>query len=343
MWEPANVLKRRVPRVLVSGFLLAVAVSGLTACRTSPNVAAYVGDEQVSVAELDAAVADRLTDADVAAWADGQEDELTRRVLSLLVQEEIHAAAAQRYDVQVDDDDVRRRIAELLGNDDPDAVYGRLAQQGVARGDVFENVRQQMVRQQIAEQEGLSEGLSEAELRARYEEVREELAQVSFGYITVPDDAIATAVLAQLTADPAAYPALAAQYPGPTTLPTLETRTSDEVPPPLAEGVDAAAPNSGFSVAIPETGGVVVTFVAGPVYPEFEEVRPQIEEEAAGQADAAGADLVDRVRADLGVTVNPRFGVLDEGRLVSGEGGVVDILGGDDASQAGAAAGTPGN
>jgi hypothetical protein len=46
------VLKRRVPRVLVTGFLLTVAVSGLSACRTSPTVAAYVGDERVTIAEL---------------------------------------------------------------------------------------------------------------------------------------------------------------------------------------------------------------------------------------------------------------------------------------------------
>jgi hypothetical protein len=327
MWEPAGVLKRRVPRVLVSGFLLTVAVSGLTGCRTSPNVAAYVGEEQVTVAELDAAVAERLEDPDIAAWAEGQEEEFTRRVLTLLVQEEIHAAAAERYDVQVDNDDVRQRITELLGNDDPDEVYGRLAQQGVGREDVFENIRQQMVRQQIAEQEGGAEGSSEAALRARYEEVREGLAKFSFGYITVPDDATAAAVLAQLTANPAAYPALAAQYPGSYTLPALETRTSEEIPPPLAEGVAAAAPNTGFSLPIPETGGVVVTFVSGMVYPEFEEVRPQLEEEAAVQTDKAGAELVDEVRSDLGVTVNPRYGVLDEGRLVAGEGGVVDILG----------------
>jgi hypothetical protein len=63
------------------------------------------------------------------------------------------------------------------------------------------------------------------------------------------------------------------------------------------------------------------------VYPAFEEVRPQLEEEAAVQTDKAGAELVDEVRSDLGVTVNPRYGVLDEGRLVAGEGGVVDILG----------------
>lgn len=337
-------LKRRVPRLLVSGFLLTVAVSGLTACRTSPNVAAYVGEEQVTVTELDEAVAERLADDAIAEWAAGREDEFTRRVLALLVEEEVHAAAAERYDVRVGDDEVRRRIGVLLGDDDPDAVFERLAvEQGVGRDDVFENVRQQMIRQEIAESEGLAEAAGEAELRARYDEVREGLAQVSFGYITVPDQTVADAVLAQLTADPAAYPGLAAQYAGAYTLPALEDRAPDDVPPPLAEGVAAAAPNTGFTVPIPQAGGVVVTFVAGTVYPEFEEVRPQLEEEAAGQADTAGAELISEVRDDLGITVNPRYGVLEEGRLVPGDGGVVDILGDEPPAEGDAGLAPPGN
>ena len=48
--------------------------------------------------------------------------------------------------MQVSDDAVRARIAELLGADDPDDVYSQLAQQGISREDVFENVRQQLVR-----------------------------------------------------------------------------------------------------------------------------------------------------------------------------------------------------
>ena len=327
MWQPAIVLKRRVPRVLVSGFLMALAVSGLTACRTSPNVAAYVGDEQVTVTELEKAVAARLEDPELAAFAEGQEEELTRRVLSLLVRAEVHDAAAERYGVRVDADDVRRRIQALLAGADADEEYSKLAQQGVSRADVFETVRQQLVRQRIAEAEGEAEAPSEEDLRARYDEVREDLAEVSFGYITVPDEATAAAVLAQLTADPAAYPTVAAQYPSPTTLTELETRGPDEVPPPLAEGIAAAAPNTGFSLPVPEVGGVIVTFVAGPVYPPFEEVRPQLEQEAAGAAQTAGGELVDAVRRDLDVTVNPRYAVLDEdGELVPGDGGVVTFL-----------------
>jgi peptidyl-prolyl cis-trans isomerase SurA len=343
MWDGPGVLKRRVPRVLVSGFLLALAVSGLSACRTSPNVAAYVGDARVTVTELESAVDERLADPELAAYAAGDEAGFTRRVLTLLVQEEVYAVAAERYDVQVDDDDVRARIDELLGDDDPEEVFGQLAQQGVGREDVFENVRQQLVRSEIAKSEGEAGGVSTEALQARYEEVRESLGQVSFGYITVPDEATAAAVLGQLTAAPGSYATLAAQFAGAFTLPALESRPRDQLPSVLAEGIAAAAPNTGFTVPVPEAQGIVVGFVEGTVYPPFEEVRPQLQQEAAATADEAGGRVVADVRSDLGVTVNPRFGVLEEGRLVPGEGGVVDILGDEDAAGEGAAGeGTPG-
>ena len=334
MWKSPGVLKRRVPRVLVSGFLLAVAVSGLSACRTSPTVAAYVGDTHISVAELDDAVQERLDDPAVAAYAEAQEDEFTRRVLGLLVQEEVFAVAAERYGVTVDNDDVRARIDELLGDDDPDEVFGQLAQQGIGREDVFENVRQQLVRRGIAEAEGEADQLSDAALQARYAEVRGDLAQVSFGYITVPDEATAAAVVAQLTGNAAAYPAVAAQFAGAATLPELEARAASELPSVLAEGIQSAAPGTAFATPVPEAGGVVVTFVEGVVYPSFEEARPQLESEASDAVESSANERVAAVRDDLDVRVNPRYGVIEDGQLVEGDGGVVDILGGDDEAAA---------
>jgi hypothetical protein len=334
VWESRDVLKRRASRVITTGFLLTVAVSGLTACRTSPSVAAYVGDDEVTVTELQSAIDERLTDEAVAAFAETDEDAFTRRVLSLLVQEEVYAEAAERYDIRVSDDDVRARIAELLGNDDPDEVFGQLAQQGIGRGDVFENVRQQLVRRQIAEAEGEAGALTDEALRARYAEVREDLAQVSFGYITVPDQAAATAVLSQLTAAPDTYGALAAQFAGAFTLPALEARSPDELPSVLAANITAAAPNTGFTMAVPEAGGVVVGFVEGTVYPPFEEVRPQLENEAAQAVEEAGNERVEEIREDLDVKVNPRYGVLEDGRLVAAEGGVVDFLGDEEPAPA---------
>jgi peptidyl-prolyl cis-trans isomerase SurA len=143
----------------------------------------------------------------------------------------------------------------------------------------------------------------------------------------VPDQATADTLRAQLQADPSRYGAAAAQFPGPYTLPEVEDRALSEVPGPLAEQVAAASPNSAFTQVVEEVEGVIVTFVEGTVYPSFEELRPQLEQEFSDAADAAGASLVDAVREDLDVVVNPRYGDLDEnGQLVPGDGGVVDIL-----------------
>ncbi|MGY1914625.1 SurA N-terminal domain-containing protein [Blastococcus sp. SYSU DS0973] len=316
-------LIHRAARASAAVALAAVALAG---CRSAPDVAAYVGDEQITVDELDAAVADRLADDAVAAAAEGRETELTRRVLGLLIEGEVHDAAAERYGVQVAEAEVTRRIEELLGGDDPDEVYGRLAQQGVGRADVRESVRQQLVRLELAAAEGEVAALAEPALRARYEEVREELGQVEFGYVTVPDQATADAVVAELAADPAGYAEVAARFPGPYTLPALDRRALDELPPALAGPLGTAGPGTAVAVPVPETGGIVVAFRAGTTYPSFEELRPQLENEAGEEVEAAVQPLLDDVRADLDLTVNPRYGVVDEGRLLPAEGGVVDIL-----------------
>jgi hypothetical protein len=312
---------RRLTVAAVAGF----AVLGLAACRTAPNVAAYVGDEQVTVSELDAAVDQRLDDPDVAAFAKGKRDDFTRQVLSALVQREVFSAAAQRYGVQVGDGEVRARITELLDGRDADQEYASAAQQGLSRADILENVRDQLLAQKIAVAEGKGDALSDSALKAAYTDERASLAKPSFGYITVPDQATADAVLAQLTADPRLYGAVAAQHPGTYTLPTLEARSSEQIPPVLADGIKAARPGTGFTTPV-EGAGVVVTFVGKPEYPSFAEVRPELEQQAAVGVQQAGAELVAKVRKEIGIRVNPRYRKLDA------DTGVVDILGGGDAA-----------
>jgi peptidyl-prolyl cis-trans isomerase SurA len=325
VWEPRSVRTRLLHRPVVAGLALAAALGGLTACRTDPNVAAYVGDARITVAELESAVDTRLENEAIAAFAANDEAQFTRQVLGLLVQEEVYLQVAEQYGLDVDDDEVRRRIDELLGGQDPDTAFGQLAERGISRPDVIENVRQQLVRQQVAEQAGLADDLSIEALRSRYEAERESLGEPELGYITVTDEAAANALATQLNANPAAYPQLAAQYPGAYTLPELETRAPADVPAPLAESVAAAEPNSAFVVPVPEIG-IVVGFVGEIVYPTFEEVRGSFEEEAAQAADQAAEELVGEVRDALEITINPAYGVLgDEGIQPSGDG-VVDLL-----------------
>jgi peptidyl-prolyl cis-trans isomerase SurA len=326
----------RTPRLTTTLAVGLAALATVAGCRTSPDVAAYVGDAQVTVNELQSAVDERLANADLAAATEGREAEFTRLVLTRMVQAEVYARAAAQYGVTVDDADVQARIDELIGDQDPEQVYAQAAAQGVGRDDVFETVRQQMVRQAIAAEQGVDAGLSEEELRADYEEQLPGLSQVQLGYVTVPDQAAADAAVATLQADPAAYPALAAQYPGSTTLPQVQPRSPDQVPTVIADQVTAAAPNTAFSTTVSELPGVLVVFVGEPVAPSFEEVRPQLEQAAQAEADSAAQQLVTDVQDGLDITVNPRFGVLDEGQVVPDEGGVVDLL--DDAEGTGAAA-----
>jgi len=333
------VLKSRPARAITTGFLLAVTVTGLSACRTSPNVAAYVGDQQVSVSELDSAVAARLADPAIAAYAQAKKDDFTRQVLTLLVQQDVYAAAADHWHVPVADADVRARIKELLGKDDPASVYAQLAQQGIGPDDVFENVRQQLVRQRIAAAEGKARGTSEAELRASYAQLRPTLGKVRFGYITVPDQATADAVLAGLTADPASYPAVAAKYKGQYTVPTLEPHAASEIPTPLADAVSKAKPNTGFTLPVQEVGGVIVGFVGATEYPTFEQERAALEKQAADTANNAAGQLVANFQRGLHVRVNPRFGVLKNGQLQDADSGVVKLL--NQAASSSGSAGSP--
>lgn len=320
-------LMPRAPRVMATGLFLAVTVLGLAACRTSPDVAAYVGDEEVTVAELERAVDERLSDDALAEAVAGREVDYTRWVLGTMVRTEVYDAVAERYDVRVSDTAVRDRLDELLDGSDAAQVYAGYAQQGVTRTDIFEDVRQQLVREQVAQAAGEA-ALGEEALRARYAEVGADLAQVEFGVITVPDEATADAVLAELTADPDRYPEVAARYPGTTTLPELTLGDPQEVVGVLAREFEAASPGTGFVAPMASAGGVVVGFTTGEVIPTFAEARADLEQEALAQAGEAGTALVDEVRDDLDITVNPRYGVLDDdGRLVSDGGGVVEVLG----------------
>jgi peptidyl-prolyl cis-trans isomerase SurA len=317
------VSRRRLLAVVLVG---AAGVGGLAGCRTSPSVAAYVGQDQVTVAELDAAVAERLADPDIAKYAGHDEVSYTRQVLSLQVGEEVYAAAAHRYHVEVSDADVQARIDQLIGANDPAAVYTQVAQQqGANREDVFENVRQQLVRERVAVAAGKAD-VSEQALRARYDQTKASLATIELGVITVADQATADGVLAQLDADPAGYPAVAAQHAGTNTLPDFRSLHASDLPDVLAQRVAATPAGQGFTLPVPEAGGVVVGYVRAVTVPSFDDARDQLAQQVAGEAADAGTALVSAVQHDLRVKVNPRYGVLDKGRVVAPDGGVVRLL-----------------
>ncbi|MGY1814249.1 peptidyl-prolyl cis-trans isomerase [Blastococcus sp. SYSU D00820] len=316
---------RRPTAPLVLGLLAAAALTG---CRTEPSVAAYVGDEQITVAELEAAVqAHRDTEGVTA----GEGADYTRQVLTGLVRAEVYTAAAEQWGVSVDTGELAGLLPGLIEGQDPDAFLEQRAAQGFTRDDVLEQVRQLRILQEIAEAEGLAPEPTEEELQSRYDAARGQLpAEVELGYVLTPDQAVADQVRADLTADPAAYPAVAAQFVSEVTLAEIELVAREDVPPPLADQVAASPAGTVFTTQVEGIPGVFVVVVGDTVVPSFEEVRPLIESAVLSEAVTAAQPVVQEFEDGLDITVNPRFGTLDEeGGVVAGEGGVVQILGTD--------------
>ncbi|WP_409329197.1 SurA N-terminal domain-containing protein [Trujillonella humicola] len=309
---------RRPAAVLALGLTAGLALTG---CRTSPNVAAYVGEEQITVAALEREVDQRLADPAAAGTAGDDVGGYTREVLADLVNQRVLAAAAERYGVEVDESDVAERITALLGGADPEEAYAQLAARGFSREDVDASITQQLVVEEVAYAAGEAEEPDPADLRAQYAALLSSQEPRPLGIITVPDQATADTVVAELEADPSSYPALAGRYQGQTTLPQVDQIAPAQLPPALAEALLAAPAGTVLSREAPELGGVTVLYV-----PAFEEVAFALGEQARTQAQDAGRQLVLEVAGDLDISVNPRFGTYTEGSVVPVEGDAVRLL-----------------
>ena len=317
-----------------------IAVLTLAGCRTEPSIAAYVGDFTISTDQLADAIDERMADDNIAEVVEPGDPDYQRVVLSQLVQQAIYRELSANYDVEVSDRAVEAKLDEFLSEDGSQSaqdVYARIAsEQMLAEVDIREEVRRILIREAIAAEEGLDALTQEPALMQRYEEIKDQLSTIELGFITVPDQETADETLATLLADPNSYAGLAATYAGPNTQPTLRSAPLTDVPAPLVPSVQQTPAGQGFTIAIPETGGIVVGYVASLEVPPFEEVRDEIRTEAAGGVDAAVAPIVTEFISGLDIDINPRYGTLNQGRVVpDAGGGVVQILEDSGASTAG--------
>ncbi|MGY1741776.1 MULTISPECIES: peptidyl-prolyl cis-trans isomerase [unclassified Blastococcus] len=318
---------RRPAAVLTLGLIAGLALTG---CRTSPTVAAYVGDETITVDELQTAVDDRRADPAVTA---GDEPEYTRTVLTELVNSAVLTSAAEHFGVDPDPEGLPELLELLLEGQDPELFYEQAAAQGLTRADALERVRQVAVLASIAVAEGAVDETTEASLRATFEEgLAGQAGQVSLGFVNVPDQAAADAAVAALQADPGSYTTVAAPYLNGTTLPepqnvTVDALASSQLPPDLVAQIAATPPGTAFATAVEGVPGLVVVWVGQPQLPTFEESREQLELAAVNEAAEAGDAIVAEYQAGLDIDVNPRYGSLEDGSVVPAAGGAVELLG----------------
>lgn len=313
-------------RTAASTAALLLTVLALSGCRTSPGVAAYVGDETISTDELEAAVEAGLAQEPVAELFAGQEADYRRRVLQDLIATAVYEAAAAKYDVSITPGEVEDRLAQIFLTEDEEQFYAAQAQQGVTEENVAEQVRRFVLGEKITEAAGLDEPLSDEALQDLYDEVSGASAQVRLGFIVVPDQATADAVLAQLEADPEGYAALAAQYPN-ESLPEITEVALTELPPELAEPFADTEPGQGFTLVPEQASGVAVGYVVDLTVPSFEELRPTLEQQASETVRTNLSEELTDVQQSLNIKVNPRYGSLDEsGELVVDDRDVVAVI-----------------
>ncbi|MBA3252197.1 MAG: SurA N-terminal domain-containing protein [Geodermatophilaceae bacterium] len=319
----------RLIRPLAMSAALLAALLALSACRTSPGTAAYVGSETITTAELDSAVDAGLRDAAVAEVYDGRLGEYRQLLLQGLIDTEVYDAVAAKYGVVVSPAEVSARFADLVEGQGVTAedFLADQAAQGRTETAVREQIRQFIITEEVAAEADLDEATGEDALQAQYEATRDQYAQFSVGLITVADQATADAVLAALTADPASYLEQATAYAGPNTLPDLQTATADQLSG-LVPDVSALQAGQGFTAALlgPDDPSITVVFIAGIDYPTFEDLRPTLEQQTSGEVQAAVETELQAVRESLNITVNPRYGSYDDGVLGPAGSDVVSVL-----------------
>lgn len=319
----------RVRRAAAAVALLA-SVAAVSACRTSPGAAAYIGTDVITTTELDAAVQAGLDNDAIATLYRERLPEYRQIVLQELIAGAVYDAAAERYGTEVTEADISARLNEVLAQQgDPEAFYAQQAAEGRTEDDVREQVRRFVLGEEIARAAGLDSGSSESALRELYDDTRQQYGQFEVGLVTVADQPTADAVLAQLTADPASYAEVAAANPNPNTLPEPETVAAEQLGG-IVEDLDSLMVGEGFSDALVPTGEISVVFVIGITYPSFEEIRPTLEQQANQQVQSALDTELQSVRDSLDITVNPRYGSFDDsGALVPDDRGVVTVLDGE--------------
>ena len=296
----------------------ALAVLLLSACGdelANPASAAVVGEDSITADQLQERVERGLADPQAAQQLGGDRTGYQQEVLGQLVNRELLEVATDREGISVTDGDVEaelQRIAEENGG--VEALEEKAAQSGLPREELRNVVRDVVLEQQLGDALTEDVDIPEADLQASYDQNIRNFDQVDARHILLEDEASARRVLDLVKADPDSFPTLAADL-------SIDPGSKDaggELPPsgrgafvaPFEEALFNTPPGE-FTIA--QTGfGWHVIQVQDRVTTTLEQARQDLRRQLLGEQrlNAVRERLRD-VAAEIGVTVNPRFGEWD--------------------------------
>ena len=302
----------RSSRLVVPAGLALLLLSGCGSGSVRPGAAALVGDERITVDTLQQVVERGLEDPQAAEQLGQDRSAFQRQVLSQLVSRAVLQAAAEREGVTVDDGEVDAQLEEFAAEaGGREALEAQAAQNGISSEDLEPFVRDYALQQALGDELTEDEDVPQEQLQGLYQQNIAQYDRVRSRHILVEDEAQARSLLAQVQEDPDSFAELAAEF-------SIDTSNKDQGGDlglqgkgqfvPEFEALLFSAEPGTYDVVQTQFGWHVVnvqereTTSLGDATPELR--RAALQEQ---RAQVTGALLRD-VAADLGVTVNPRFG-----------------------------------
>ena len=309
-----STLSRRVTAMATIPLVSVLALAGC-AKASHAGAAATIGGTRISTIDLQGVVDRGLADPQAAQQLGAQKEDFQRQVLTRLIQGVLVDKLAAREKVTVTQQQIDARRAEYAKQAGGDTqLVTQAAQNGVGVSDLPNFIRTIVLRDAVGDKLVAGVTVPDAQLQALYAQGTT-YDQVHAAHILVKDEATAKSVLAQVTADPSQFAALAKKY-------SIDTSNKDS-------GGDLGLAGKGQFVAEFEKAifaGKVGTII-GPVKTTFgyhvikiiehkkttfEQAKADLTKQALTQqrSDALDKALSEEAKKD-GVSVSPRFGRWD--------------------------------
>jgi parvulin-like peptidyl-prolyl isomerase len=303
----------RAPRLLAVAGLVALLTTGCGTVRT--GAAATVGDERISVSDLEDVVARGLADPTAKQNVGDDRAGFERSVLTRLVQHVVLAEAAKKEGVSITGADIDAAFdgfAAQLGGEEQ--LKAEALKAGISPQDLRAVITDAALRDALADKLTAGIAVPPDVLAQAYQQSIAEFDQVRSAHILVASPALAQQILVRVKANPALFASLAAQY-------SLDTSNKGNggdlgfqahkaLEKPFADAIFAAKP--GTFVTARTSYGYHVIHVIEHRTTTLQQATVQLRRLLLQQQRQEALSGVLRSTAKrLGVHVNPRFGRFD--------------------------------
>ncbi|MEX2420319.1 MAG: peptidylprolyl isomerase [Actinomycetota bacterium] len=308
---------RRRSRMLAVVPIAALLLSG---CSTTGSNAALIGDEVVTVRELERDIElfgflTRLSGTACGVQVGGESPDAAcaRFTLTSDIREELAKVYALEHDLVVDPADVESAITQLEGGlGGAEGLAAQLESAGLTRADVVA-LAERLLLVNVVQQAVVDERVDEAALRAAYDSQLQTFTTVEVAHILLADEAEAERIAATITAQTFAQvarrvstdPGSAAN--GGNLGAYAEAEFASQFDTDFVAGALALEPGEISGLVQTQFGWHLIYFVRRDVA-AFDDVREQLR--AAQVGTVFEAWLLEQLDA-ANVEVNPRFGQLD--------------------------------